>query len=155
MFHTPFIYSCLCDPSTQISPPLNSERLVLRTCLYGMEICFCQSHSLSILVSIMALVKKASSSVEVIKITPEICTQFGLVAGDKLEGKLHAYLPTKNGVGAMIEILIYGDDKDVYSVLTYTGDSMATLSTKLGGEVELTYRGVNGVYANFSAKLLK
>lgn len=103
----------------------------------------------------MALVKKASSSVEVIKITPEICTQFGLVAGDKLEGKLHAYLPTKNGVGAMIEILIYGDDKDVYSVLTYTGDSMATLSTKLGGEVELTYRGVNGVYANFSAKLLK
>lgn len=73
--------------------------------------------------------------------------------GSVVTSKLHAYLPTRNETGFMIECRFDVGGK-TYSVLTYTKTSGAKLSTQLGGKVELTFRGISDGYSNWSPKFL-
>ena len=87
---------------------------------------------------------------ELIKIDAAFATANNFVEGASMVGTLKSYIPTKNEGGFMLEIVFGG----THSVLTYAKSSVAKLTTMLGGKVEMTYRGNEGAYANFSPKFL-
>jgi hypothetical protein len=85
-----------------------------------------------------------------IKIDAAFAAENGFVEGASMVGTLKSYIPTKNDGGFMLEVVFGG----THSVLTYAKTSVAKLTTMLGGKIEMTYRGNEGVYANFSPKFL-
>lgn len=99
----------------------------------------------------MAIIKKAAVKTP-IRVNAAIGKELGLEEGDVVEGTLKSYQSAKSG--CMIEVQFEEADK-LYSVLTWTGVDMAALTSKLGGNVELTMRGFSGDYCNFAAKFLK
>lgn len=99
----------------------------------------------------MAIIKKSEVKTP-IRVNKEVATSLGLEEGDVIEGTLKSYQSAKSG--CMIEVQFQEEDK-LYSVLTWTGVDMAALTSKLGGNVELTVRGYSGDYCNFAAKFLK
>lgn len=99
----------------------------------------------------MNLFKAIHKAPEVTQIDAALAKDFA--KGSYMIGKLHSFIPTAKENGFMLEIHLV-DGQKTYSVLTYAKKSAAYLTTKLGGKIGLTFRGIEGEYANFSPKFL-
>ena len=79
-----------------------------------------------------------------------VAQALGLQAGMEAEGVLKAFRPTRNDEGFMLEIVV----ANAYTVMTFAKTSTAKLASTLGGKVSLTFKGIDGEYANFSPKFI-
>ena len=84
------------------------------------------------------------------RLDASVANSLGLQVGMEAEGVLKAFRPTRNDEGFMLEIVV----ANTYTVMTFAKTSTAKLASTLGGKVLLTFKGIDGDYANFSPKFI-